>query len=105
MMTASDHVPKNSAFAPASESKSELVSTSAGASASASALTLADVHAAAQHIAPHIRRTPMVYPMGARELPVAAERLGLKLENLQVIGAFEARGALNCLLGLGRDAV
>jgi threonine dehydratase len=55
--------------------------------------TRADIDAAAQAIAPHARRTPII------EIP--GETLGLdvtlvfKLEYLQVTGAFKARGALN----------
>lgn len=62
-------------------------------SASEPAPTPADIDAAAQAIAPHTRRTPII------EIP--GETLGLdatlvfKLEYLQVTGAFKARGAVN----------
>ncbi len=56
---------------------------------------LADTRAAARRIAPHIERTPLV------EATALGERLGCKLwlkaENLQVAGAFKARGAHNAV--------
>ncbi|MUL40523.1 pyridoxal-phosphate dependent enzyme [Streptomonospora sp. PA3] len=57
--------------------------------------TSADVEAAADRIAPYIRRTPV---LGAR---VDGRRLTLKLEHLQTTGAFKLRGALNALLAAG----
>jgi threonine dehydratase len=53
---------------------------------------MAAVVAAAERIAPHIRRTPIL----AAEL--AGRPVLLKLENLQVSGSFKARGALNAVL-------
>lgn len=54
--------------------------------------TAIDVRAAAERIAPHARRTPM---LRAR---VDGRPLLLKLEHLQTTGAFKLRGALNALL-------
>ncbi len=60
------------------------------------ALTLMDVQAAAERIAPHIRHTPL---QASPDLSALAGRmLLLKLENLQRTGAFKIRGALNKLL-------
>lgn len=55
-----------------------------------------DVRAAAERIAPHARRTPV---LRAR---VEGRPLVLKLEHLQLTGAFKLRGALNALLA-GRE--
>jgi threonine dehydratase len=52
-----------------------------------------DVVAAAQRIAPHIRRTPVL------RAEVDGRPLVLKLEHLQRTGSFKLRGALNALLG------
>lgn len=54
-----------------------------------------DVAAAAQRIAGHVRRTPVI-AVGAGEL--AGVPLVLKLELLQRSGSFKARGAFNFLL-------
>lgn len=51
----------------------------------------ADIKAAAERIAPFVRRTPLLRLDG----PVPCE---LKLEQLQVTGSFKARGAFNTLL-------
>lgn len=61
------------------------------------AITIEAVEAAAARIAGHIRPTPMIELAQARNRPVP-NRLFLKLENLQVTGAFKARGAVNRLL-------
>ncbi|HET6629196.1 MAG TPA: threonine/serine dehydratase [Woeseiaceae bacterium] len=57
--------------------------------------------AAAERIAPHIRRTPLDYS------PCFSERTGanvyLKLENLQHTGSFKLRGAFNKLLSLSGE--
>ncbi|WMS44172.1 threonine/serine dehydratase [Acuticoccus sp. MNP-M23] len=50
-----------------------------------------DIDAAAERIAPYVRRTPLLALRG----PVPCE---LKLEQLQVTGSFKARGAFNTLL-------
>lgn len=61
-------------------------------------VTLADVRAARERIAPHIQRTPLV---SSRAL---GERIGasayLKLECLQRTGSFKPRGFLNAVLAL-----
>lgn len=62
-------------------------------------LGLADVEAAARRIAGHVRRTPLLEALGCQR-PALDGRLLLKLENLQIIGAFKARGALNATLSL-----
>ncbi|MDR6522607.1 threonine dehydratase [Variovorax paradoxus] len=58
----------------------------------------ADVQRAAQAIAPHVRRTPLL------RWPALDARAGgpvwLKLENLQLTGSFKVRGAFNALLNL-----
>jgi threonine dehydratase len=59
-------------------------------------LGLADVHAAADRITGHVRRTPLV-AMGPRIL--------VKAEHRQRGGSFKARGAANAMLGLTADAV
>ena len=60
-------------------------------------VTLERIIAAADRIGPHIRRTPMIEVTQVRDRPVA-NRIWLKLECLQVTGAFKARGAMNRLL-------
>lgn len=57
---------------------------------------ITDVRAAADRIAGHVRRTPLV-AMGPRVL--------LKAEHRQRGGSFKTRGAANALLGLSADAV
>jgi threonine dehydratase len=59
-------------------------------------LGLADVHAAADRITGHVRRTPLV-AMGPRVL--------IKAEHRQRGGSFKVRGAANAMLGLTADAV
>lgn len=60
------------------------------------------VHAAAQRIAGHVARTPLVQsaPLSAR----AGGEVYLKLENRQTTGSFKLRGALNALATLPPDA-
>ncbi len=58
------------------------------------AVTLADVYAARARIAPYVLRTPL-YPMAGGPQ--------LKLESLQITGAFKPRGAFNHVLA-HRDA-
>lgn len=53
------------------------------------------VLAAAQRIAPHIRRTPLVRSEGLSR--IAGGDVYLKLENEQTTGSFKLRGALNAL--------
>ena len=58
-------------------------------------VTLADVRAAAQRIAPYVHRTPVVT---ARSLDLATgARVFLKCENQQRVGAFKMRGATNAI--------
>jgi threonine dehydratase len=61
-------------------------------------LRAVDVLAAAQRIAPHVRRTPLVRsePLSA----IAGGDVYLKLETEQVTGSFKLRGALNALATL-----
>jgi len=66
--------------------------------------TLDDVRAAAHRIAGRVRRTPVLRARPLRDWPYDAE-LTLKLENLQAIGSFKARGATNKLLTLEPAAV
>lgn len=61
--------------------------------------TFADVQAAAERIAPFVHRTPIMTSTTLdREL---SARVFFKCENLQKVGAFKARGALNTVLSLG----
>ncbi|GAA1767809.1 MULTISPECIES: threonine/serine dehydratase [Streptomonospora] len=57
--------------------------------------TAADVAAAAERIAPYARRTPVL------STRVDGRPLSLKLEHLQITGAFKLRGALNAMLAAG----
>jgi len=59
----------------------------------------ADVVAAAERIAPWIRRTPVVRVQGPGARPIV-----LKLEGLQRSGSFKIRGAMNKVMRLGPDA-
>ena len=59
------------------------------------------VLAAAQRIAPHIRRTPLVCSEGLSR--IAHGDVYLKLENEQTTGSFKLRGALNALGSLSRE--
>ena len=56
-------------------------------------MRLTHVFAARQRIAPHIRRTPLVYSPWLSSQAGATVRL--KLESLQVTNSFKARGAVN----------
>ena len=65
-------------------------------------LTIAEIKAAQQRIAPHIIRTPLL------RLPNLDQRLGcrvyVKAECMQTTGSFKSRGAMNKLLSLaGKD--
>ncbi|QEG01841.1 L-threonine dehydratase catabolic TdcB [Stieleria maiorica] len=65
------------------------------------AITLDDIQSAAQRIADHVARTPAI----ASE--VISRRLGcqvaFKAENLQHVGAFKARGAVNAVMSLSDE--
>ncbi|GAB3458744.1 threonine/serine dehydratase [Streptomonospora sediminis] len=63
--------------------------------ATAALPTPADVDAAAERIAPYVRRTPVITTR------TGGRTLTLKLEHLQTTGAFKLRGALNALLAAG----
>jgi threonine dehydratase len=69
---------------------------------SANAPTLDEVRSAARRIAPHVHRTPVATSATLdREL---SARIFFKCENLQKIGAFKARGAVNAVLSLDDEA-
>ncbi len=60
--------------------------------------TFADLRAAASRIAPYVHRTPLLASETLnRELGL---RAFFKCENLQKVGAFKARGAINAVLSL-----
>jgi len=65
--------------------------------------TLIDIRAVHEKIKPHIHQTPVMTCGALDELTGC--RLFLKCENLQKVGAFKARGALNVLLSLPDDVV
>ncbi|WP_274629487.1 threonine ammonia-lyase [Arvimicrobium flavum] len=68
-------------------------------------ITVADIEAARERIAPYVRRTPIMEATLAREpLPVSGSVV-LKLELQQVTGSFKARGAMNRLLGASKDEI
>ena len=58
-----------------------------------------DIRAAAQRIAGHVRKTPVIDATGLM-VPLGDVSVALKLELLQVTGSFKARGATNRLLSL-----
>lgn len=65
-------------------------------------LTITDVRDAAERIAPYVRRTPI---MNAASLDEAAGgELIFKCENLQRVGAFKSRGAVNAVFALSDAA-
>jgi threonine dehydratase len=59
-------------------------------------VSLADIRAAEQRIAPHIIRTPLVYSPTISVM--AGAEVWLKLETLQKAGSFKIRGATNKIL-------
>lgn len=60
--------------------------------------TLDDIRAAAERIRPYVHRTPV---MTSRSInAMAGAQLFFKCENLQKVGAFKARGAVNAVLSL-----
>ena len=66
-------------------------------------ITLDDVIAAQERIAPCVRHTP-VLPAAQMRDPLGLEgRVSLKLELLQAAGSFKARGAMNRLKTLTRE--
>lgn len=62
-------------------------------------VTLADIEAAAERIAPTVRRTPLL----ASELGAPESPLHLKAESLQLGGSFKMRGATNAVLQLTEE--
>jgi threonine dehydratase len=62
------------------------------------AVTLDDIRAAAERIAPYVHRTPIIESGTLSRM--TGSRLGLKAENLQRTGSFKVRGAINALLCL-----
>ena len=68
------------------------------------AITLADIEAAAERIANRVRRTPCLRSRFTRERLRAGPTM-LKLESLQVTGAFKVRGANNAILQLDEHAL
>jgi len=64
--------------------------------------TIDDIRAAARRIAPHVHRTPVATSATLdRELGAS---FFFKCENLQKVGAFKARGAVNAVLSLDDEA-
>lgn len=61
-------------------------------------INLADIQAAQARIQPHIRKTPLVKASPVKQTVPSAPQMHLKLENMQIIGSFKARGAVNKLL-------
>jgi threonine dehydratase len=61
-------------------------------------LDLASIRAAHERIRPHIYRTPVL--TNARLNAACGGKLFFKCENLQKVGAFKARGALNAVFSL-----
>lgn len=67
----------------------------------AKTLTLSEIYRARKRIAPVIRRTPLV--ASTVLTTQTGKNVFLKLENLQVTGAFKLRGATNKILSLTQD--
>jgi threonine dehydratase len=65
--------------------------------------SLAHLRAAAERIAPFIRRTPTIFSQTFSDS--SGLEVYLKLENLQRTGSFKARGALNKVLALEKDTL
>ncbi len=64
--------------------------------------TIDDVRAAAERIAPHLHRTPL---LGSRSLSeLTGHELSFKCENLQKTGSFKPRGAVNRVATLDPEA-
>jgi threonine dehydratase len=68
---------------------------------------LDDIHAAAERVAPHVHRTPLLssatagwFIESATGVPIADGRLFIKAEHLQKTGSFKARGMANRIAGL-----
>lgn len=65
-------------------------------------VSLSEIEAAALALPPVVRRTPML-PFAEDVGEIGAERLFLKLENLQAIGAYKVRAAFNVMASLTTD--
>ncbi|MFJ7209329.1 threonine/serine dehydratase [Streptomyces sp. NPDC098789] len=65
----------------------------------------ADVDAAVERLAGHVRRTPLLPGLGAAGRPRSECALLLKAEHLQHSGSFKVRGAANAVLALGADRI
>jgi threonine dehydratase len=61
-------------------------------------ITIDDVVAARERIAPYIHRTPILTSSYVDDASGAS--VWFKCENMQKVGAFKARGALNAVLSL-----
>lgn len=61
-------------------------------------VTLADVHAAAHRIKPHVYRSPLHHSVQLSRL--CGAEIFCKLDHLQITGSFKERGAVNKLLSL-----
>jgi threonine dehydratase len=67
-------------------------------------ITFAEIEQAAERISGRVRRTPCLRSRFIRE-PLRPGKTMLKLECLQVTGAFKVRGANNAILQLDEDAL
>ena len=65
-------------------------------------IPLNDIERAADRIKPYVRRTPFIRARQEKE-PLRKGEVLLKLENLQVTGAFKVRGAVNTVQSLSDD--
>jgi threonine dehydratase len=68
-------------------------------------INLSDIQAAQKRIQPHIRHTPIVAAQPAKNRLQNTPNLYFKLECLQIVGSFKARGAVNKLLSLPPEQV
>ncbi len=66
-------------------------------------VALSEIEAAAERINPFVRRTPFIRARQEKE-PLRKGEVLLKLENLQVTGAFKVRGAINMVQSLDAPA-
>ena len=66
---------------------------------------IADIEAARERIAAHVRRTPVMELSQLKTPPPVDGRVTLKLELLQVTGSFKARGAMNRLLSTPKESL
>jgi threonine dehydratase len=66
-------------------------------------ISIDDIVAARERIAPYVRRTPVLPATQMRDPKGFGPRVTLKLELLQVTGSFKARGAMNRIRTLSAD--